>query len=152
MLPTKGQNASRVGKMFNDIQQNDDIEHAKLRQNRLLSNSVNHEKTAGSAKRNRCIRDFNSGHIIKVTGFFQEESISASDFQKASILAKTANELHRACKFTSQDRLTAAIIDITVPACPGEIILSIVAMNVKTAAFGTAETALGTLQNVTGVF
>ena len=152
MLPAKGQGALRVGKMFNDIQQYDDIEHAKLRQNRLLSNSVNHEKTAGSAKRNGCIRDFNSGHIIKATGFFQEESISASDFQKPSVLTKTANELHRACKFTSQDRLAAAIIDVTVPARPGEIIFGIVAMNVKTAAFGAAETALGALQNVTGVF
>ena len=96
--------------MFNDIQQYDDVEHAKLRQNRLVSNSINHEKTAGSAKRNGCIRDFNSGHITKTTGFFQEESVSASDVQKAPVLTETTNEFDRACKFTAQDRLAAAII------------------------------------------
>lgn len=152
MLPAKSQGALRIGKMFNDIQQYDDIEQAKLRQNRLLSKSVNHGKAAGTAKRSGCIGDFNSGHIIKATGFFQEESISASDFQKAPVLAKTANELHRACKFTSQDRLAAEIIDVTVPARPREIIFSIVAMNVKTAAFGAAEATLGASQNITGVF
>jgi len=116
MLPAKGQGALWVGKMFNDIQQNDDIEHAKLRQDGFLSNSIYHEKIAASAKRNGCIRDFNSGHIIKISGFFQEESVSASDFQKAPVFTKTANELHRTCKFTSQDRLAAAIIDVTVRA------------------------------------
>jgi hypothetical protein len=152
MLPAKSQGAFRVGKMFNDIQQYDDVEHAKLRENRLLSNSVGHQKTAGLAKRNGGVRNFNSGHIIKAPGLFQEKSVGASDFQKAPTTTKTANELHRSRKFASQDRLAAAIIGVTVPARPGEIIFGIVAMNVKTAAFGTAETTLNALQNVTGLF
>jgi len=152
MLPAKGQCASRVGKMFNDIQQYDGIDHAKLRQDRLLSNALDHEKTAVPAKRNGCIRDFKSGHIIKATSFFQKEAVSASDFQKAPVLPKTPNELHSACKFTSQDRLAAAIIDVTVSARARKIIFSIVAVKVKTAAFGAAETTLGALQNVTEVF
>jgi hypothetical protein len=152
MLPAESQGALRVGKMFNDIQQYDDIENAELRQNRLFSNPVNHEKTASPAKRNGCVRDFNSGYIIKAASLFQEESVGTPDFQEAPVLAKTANELHSARKFTSQDPFAAAIVGVTVRARPGEIIFSVVALNVKTAAFGAAETALRTLQNVTRVF
>src|SRR5262249_4049797 len=120
MLPAKSQGTLRVGKMFNDVQQDDDIEHAQLRQDRLISTPVDHGKTAASAKRNSCIGDFNSGHIIKAAGFFQEESISAADFQKAPVFTKTANELYRAGKFTPQHRLAAAIIDVTVFPRPAE--------------------------------
>src|SRR5215469_1455992 len=62
-MPTaKGQGVLRVGKMLDDVQQYDDIEHAQLRKNSLRGNSVDHGKTAASAKRDGCIRDFNTGH------------------------------------------------------------------------------------------
>jgi hypothetical protein len=152
MLPTKRQRALGIGQMFDDVQQDYDIEHAKLRESGLINNAVCDGKTAGSAKRDGRIRNFNSSYIIKVTGRLQKESIGASDLQKPTAATKTSNELHRVREFASQDQLAAAIIGITVPASSGEIIFCVVGMNVKTAAFGATQAASGALHNVTGVF
>jgi hypothetical protein len=152
-MPTaKGQGVLRVGKVLDDVQQYDDIEHAQLRKNSLRGNSFDHGKTAASAKRDGCIRDFNTGHIVKATGFFQKESIGASDFQKPPTIMKTTDELNRACKFPTQHRFATAIVGVTVSMPPREIIFGVIGVDVKTAAFGTTNATFTALQNVTGVF
>jgi hypothetical protein len=152
-LPAEGQDAPRICQMFDDIEHYYDVDHAELSESGLLGNSVNYAKPAVAAKRNRRLRDFKSGHIIKAARFVQKEAVGASDLQKASAFMKTANEFHRAGEFASQDRLAAEIVGVTVTTLPGEIFCGVVSMNVETAiTFGPAQAALRALQNVAGIF
>ena len=104
----------------------------------LVGNAVCHRKTAGAAKRDGRVRDFNPGNIIKLSRLLEKESIGASNFQQTTAAAKTTNEFQRACKFASQHRFTAAIISVTVSACPGKIIFCVVGVYVETSRVSAA--------------
>ena len=152
-LPAEGQDTPRIRQMFDDVEHHYDVDHAELSESGLLGNSVNYAKPAVAAKRNRRLRDFKSGHIIKAARLLQKEAVGASDLQQASAFMKTANEFHRAGEFVAQDRLAAEIVGVTVATLPGEILRGVVSMNVETAiTFGPAEAALRALQNVAGIF
>ena len=103
----KCQRSMRLGQVFDDIQQDDDVEHSKLRKRGFIGGSADDGQPTRLTERDGSVGDFNSSHIIEAAGFFQKETIGAADFQKASAPTQPANVVHRARKFAAQNRFAA---------------------------------------------
>jgi hypothetical protein len=144
MLATKRQGTAGVRQMFDDVQQHDHIEQAKFAQDGFLGNPFDDGKTASAARRNGRVRDFNTRHLVKTPRLVQKKAVGAADLQKAAAIPKPTNELHGARKLTSQNRPAAEIVGVTVRMPAGEIVFSVIAASIKTAALGATEAAFDT--------